>query len=460
MEFRFSLQACLLWGVLAAAGLGGCTMIQPDLGHLYATAQDGNAEQPPVILIPGILGSRLRNADSGESVWPGSARNLLLGDQSQLALRFDPQTLEVLPDRLVPDGLFTAAFGQDYYGNVVRTLEQDGGFVRGLPGGDCTRGRRRYYVFAYDWRQDNVVTAGKLDQLIETLRRDCGDPALKVDIIAHSMGGLVTRYYLRYGGADVTGSNELAINLEGSRKVRRAVLLGTPNLGSVGSLHGFLTGRRIGFSRVPTEVLATMPSVYELFPHPLNAWLVRPDGSELLRDLFEIDLWRRFEWSIFDPQLRSRIAKLGLEPAAEAAFERYFQRQLERARRFVWALSQKAPPVETKLIVFGGDCLPTPARLLVEEIDGDSVVRLDPDAVRDRRPGVDYHRLMLEPGDGVVTKASLLARDNLDPAAPRHPHVDFPLAGAFFLCAEHSALTGNLSFQDNLLHALLSRDWP
>lgn len=67
---------------------------------------------------------------------------------------------------------------------------------------------------------------------------------------------------------------------------------------------------------------------------------------------------------------------------------------------------------------------------------------------------------MLEPGDGTVTKASLLARDNLDPGAPRHPHVDFPIAGAFFLCAEHGMLTGNLNFQDNLLHALLSRDWP
>ncbi|MGH8516210.1 MAG: lipase/acyltransferase domain-containing protein [Panacagrimonas sp.] len=442
---------------LLVAACGGT--MRPDLAHLYATHGD-TAQQPPVIVIPGILGSRLRNARTGEQVWPGSLSNLLLGDQSQLALRFDPATLEVQPDDLAPDGLFEQALGQDYYGQILRTLERDGGFVRARSGQGCRHDVRRYHVFDYDWRQDNVHTARKLDELIEAIRRDCGDPALKVDVIAHSMGGLITRYYLRYGTRDVLDDNALEPNLEGSRKVRRAVLLGTPNLGSVGSLHGFLEGRRIGFSRVPPDVLASMPSVYQLFPHPLNAWLVGPDGQELLRDLFEVDIWRRFGWSIFDPQIRLRLADRGFDTAAVEAFERYFEKRLERARRFVWSLSRKAPPMDTRLILFGGDCLPTPARMVVEEQDGDSVLRLEPDAVRDRRPGVDYTRLMLEPGDGVVTKASLLARDNLDPAAPRHPHVDFPIAGAFFLCAEHGMLTGNLSFQDNLLHALLSRDWP
>ena len=31
----------------------------------------------------------------------------------------------------------------------------------------ATGAKRRYYIFPYDWRQDNVVTAGKLDALIE-----------------------------------------------------------------------------------------------------------------------------------------------------------------------------------------------------------------------------------------------------------------------------------------------------
>ena len=59
---------------------------------------------------------------------------------------------------------------------------------------------------------------------------------------------------------------------------------------------------------------------------------------------------------------------------------------------------------------------------------------------------------MLEPGDGSVTKASLMARDNLDPRGVR---TDFPIAWATFICERHENLTGSPTFQDNLLNVLL-----
>ncbi|MEA3278451.1 MAG: hypothetical protein U9Q81_24775, partial [Pseudomonadota bacterium] len=110
------------------------------------------------------------------------------------------------------------------------------------------------------------------------------------------------------------------------------------------------------------------------------------------------------------------------------------------------------------LIVFGGDCDLTPARLIVEEAGGESMVRLHPEEIANPIRGVDYHALMLEPGDGLVTKSSLLGRDALDPTAPRHKWSFFPLDYAFFLCGPHDGLTASVSFQDNLLHALLSTD--
>ena len=67
---------------------------------------------------------------------------------------------------------------------------------------------------------------------------------------------------------------------------------------------------------------------------------------------------------------------------------------------------------------------------------------------------------MLEPGDGEVTKPSLLARENLNPLEPRDKDISFALAAAFFLCEEHSMLTGNINFQDNLLNVLLSSERP
>jgi len=59
---------------------------------------------------------------------------------------------------------------------------------------------------------------------------------------------------------------------------------------------------------------------------------------------------------------------------------------------------------------------------------------------------------------GIVSKASLIARQALDPAIRWHRYIFFPLKSARFLCEDHGQLTGNVHFQDNLLHAILSAD--
>jgi pimeloyl-ACP methyl ester carboxylesterase len=306
-----------------------------------------------------------------------------------------------------------------------------------------------------------VETAGKLSRLIEQIRRDFGNPDLKVDLIAHSMGGLMARYYLRYGEQDVLDGNEFTVNMHGRSRLRRVILLGAPNLGSVEAIKSFIAGRDVGFTRIPTEVLVTLPSVYQLFPHAINDWLVTVAGVPLERDQFDVDIWRRFHWSVFDPEVRRRIRSAYADPGQGEArlqlLERYFEKSLERARRFSWSLTV---PVDAPLplIVFGGDCEMTPARLVVEEVEGDSVLRLWPDEIAHPLPNLDYADLMLEPGDGLVTKASLLGRPVLDPSVPRHKYSFFPLDYPFFLCEQHDTLASNVSFLDNLLHALLNRD--
>jgi pimeloyl-ACP methyl ester carboxylesterase len=440
-----------LWCALLLAACGG-KVLRPDLARLYE-ASTGAPTQPPVVLIHGVLGAKLRHKGSGVEVWPGSLARLAFSEFRELELGGGDDDLE-------PFALFDAAAGQDFYGAIVRTLMGPGGYAQGVIGTPPGDQRKRVYVFLYDWRRDNVDSVRALDAYVESIRRDYGDPKLRVDLVAHSNGGLIARYYLRYGMTDVCDDNEFPISDEGAEKVRRLVLLGTPNFGSVRTVMGLIEGAKVGFRRIPPEVLASFPSAYQLFPHALNQWLVTVDGTTLDRDLFDIELWRRFQWSIFDPEVRARIAREHAHPDTYlATLEAQMARSLERARRFTWALSivPEAKP-KVRPIVFGGDCTLTPARLVVEEIDGDSVLRLQPGDIARPRTGIDYGRLMLEPGDGSVTKASLLARDSLDPTVPRHPYSYFPIDYSFFLCESHDRLTGNASFQDNLLQALLSVD--
>jgi len=458
-------------GFLGVGALGGAQLWRsraPDLRRLYASGME-RVRVPPVIIIPGILGSRLRERGSGRELWPGSLYNVLFSARS-LALDVDPKTLEPRVDDVEAYDLFRGLLGTDFYGAIIDTLERQGGYVRGFPGHAADAGRRRYYVFPYDWRQDNVVTAGKLDALIDQIRRDYGDPKLKVDIVAHSMGGLITRYYIQYGVTDVLNGNEFPANFAGAGKIRTAVLLGTPNLGSVNALHSLLDGYHVGRQAIPADVLATMPSVYELLPHPVTNWIVDVKGQPLDRDLFFVGTWISYQWSVFDPAVEKRVTAR-FTNAAEGRqrlglLHDYFAKRIERARRFVWSLtynaSQNAP---VRLVVFGGDCTLTPARVVEEHKPGSSaeaqgIVRLLPNAIKVPYPGIDYSRLMLEPGDGEVTKPSLLARQSLDPTVSRSEDVFFPLAYAFFLCVDHAHLTGNINFQDNLLNVLLERERP
>lgn len=445
--------------VLAAACLlSGCvsSVSRPDLARLYAGA-GGATSQHPVVVVHGVLGARLRERDSGREVWPGGFTRLAFSEYRDLALAIDPETLEPDDDKLETNGIFDRFGGREFYGAILDTLEGAGGYQRTEPGTPVGDAKRRYYVFVYDWRRDNVETVRKLDAFLARIRADHGRPDLKVDLIAHSNGGLVARYYARYGTTDVLDGNEFEVTQAGAHKVRRLILLGTPNFGSMAALRGLIEGAKAGLRTIPTEVLATMPSMYQLLPHALNDWLIDSDGTPLSRDLFDVALWRRFQWSIFDPAVRARV--LAAHDADYLALlERHFEKRLERARRFTWALTVAEPAGGVRPIVFGGDCELTPARVLVEEVGGDSVLRLWPNEIASPRAGVDYDRLMLEPGDGTVTKASLLARESLDPTVPRHAYSHFPLDYSFFLCESHDLLTANVSFQDNLLHALLSVD--
>ncbi len=441
--------------------LAGCShSMRPDLERLYSSTAT-NWNQPPVVLIHGILGARLRDRETKQEKWPGSIWNILLSDYRDLSLDIDSYTLRPRSSEIEAYDITDQAAGQDFYGAIIRTLALAGGYHQGTLGVKNSMRSRNYYVFYYDWRYDNVDSARALDRFISQIQDDYGDPNLKVDIVAHSMGGLLTRYYIRYGTQDVLNGNEFNVTGAGGEKVRKVVLLGTPNFGSLSAVQSLTVGHQIGLTRIPPEVLATMPSIYQLLPHALNSWMVTTDGKPLERDIFDTQVWRAFQWSVFDPEVEQRVIssrgskRTGVEYLE--TLQRFFEKSLERARRFTWSLSVPEGDCHVEYIVFGGSCLLTPARIVVEEREGDSAACYFPSDIQHKNPQIDYFRLMLEPGDGLVTKSSLLARDMLDPAVPRHHDSFFPLHSSIFLCEKHDQLTGNINFQDNLLQALLSQ---
>src|SRR5215467_9141866 len=112
-------------GVLAGLAVACHSDTAPDLGRLYASGLE-QARTPPVILIPGALGSRLLDRRNGTEVWPGSTLHLLAGSKQDLALPLDPLTLRPADDGLEASGLFEEALHADFYGAILQTLRQSG----------------------------------------------------------------------------------------------------------------------------------------------------------------------------------------------------------------------------------------------------------------------------------------------------------------------------------------------
>jgi pimeloyl-ACP methyl ester carboxylesterase len=130
--------------------------------------------------------------------------------------------------------------------------------------------------FPYDWRRSNVETARALAAAVRDWRQKRKSPTEKVTIVAHSMGGIVTRLCLAQEGlADA---------------VERVLFLGTPHSGTPQALQTVVAGIGmlpfgIGLKRIQRLVLG-FPSFYQLLPVlPVAEF---EDGSPFLP--FEADL--------------------------------------------------------------------------------------------------------------------------------------------------------------------------
>lgn len=419
-------------------------------------AYAANGRHNPIVLVPGAYGSRLRDKESKREIWPGPLTSFMFGRLSSLALEIDAASLRAATSDVEPYALLDGFAGIHPVKPIIRILESTANYLPGTPGEHYSANERRYYIFLYDWRRDLVDSAAKLDSFIEQIRHDYGDPNLKVDIIGYSVGGLIARYFLLYGAQDVLDAKKLVPNNSGVEKTGHVLFVGTPNLGSVTAVRLFANGRRFAGGRIGPEIFATMPAAFQVLPHPERDWVITLAGERMNPDLYSVQTWRHWQWSIFDPAVRKRISKTFASQKQAARYiellERFFARSLIRGRRFHEAISQPLPLTSASYDLFGGDCKLTLARYVLQPAKDRTEIRRSPSKIAHARADVDYRQLMLEPGDGRVTRSSLLAV--LAQQLPTMTTQVFAVPRSAFACAKHGRLTETRSFRyelDNLL---------
>ena len=441
----------------ASAAAAGCRVLTP--GPLERTPRwfDTDAPRPPVVFVHGAFGSRLCNRRTGREVWPQDLGDLLVSSFDSLALPLDPETGDAAPDDVVADDLFEHAGTVEFYGSLVTMLVEAGGYRRETPGTPVEAGPPRFYALLYDWRRDFSRAARQLDALIEQVRADHGDPSLKVDLVAHSSGGLVARYFMLHG-ARTLDDGATPPDFSGAAKVRRVAAIGVPELGIARAAAALVEGEPIVLNRVYPEVLATSHSTFQLLPHGDDVWLLDGEGRAIEGDSCDPELWSEFRMSVFDPALRARVrAQAGSRRAGRARLallEKGFHFRLERARRFREALRAAPMPPSVAYYSVGGDCRPTQARLLVERTAGDWHARTRPEDVHWRAAGLDYPALMMEGGDGTVTRASAACAPGWPSNGPAPALPAAHWAARDFICASHNQLVAHADCQRALLRAL------
>ena len=447
----------LLSAGLAAFSAGCGVLWKPDLSR---TTPIASLRKPPrpLIFIHGFLGSKLRNPETRSIAWGRMTNVLFGGDNDSLKLALDGEWSA--GEDLEAYQIYDELWGVDYYREILRSLRTAGGYRIGdiddpKPGDNA-------FVFVYDWRRDNVESARLLAEAIDRLEAALGDPDLRFDLLTHSQGGLIARYYVKYGGVDVLDRETPAIpTMAGAEHVNKVIMLGTPNRGCLQALKILHVGVKKVFRPMRPEVVFTMPSIYQMLPHRGQAVFVDEAGNSLDLDIYDAETWARQGWSAFSKEAQKRARRrMDLSAHGLAEHDRrlssFLDRSLRRADAFHRALD--APAAGEGRIAyhaFGGDCKSTPKTAIVTRRRGEPVILFEEDRGRDEMAPDHLAEVLYGPGDGTVLMQSLLDIGEGEPGTD-DPVVDFD--SVFFVCENHGVLANNPIFQNNLLYLLLREE--
>lgn len=212
----------------------------------------------PVLYVPGAAASYLMRCTNDcrdtDMVWPDEP---FVDDAVFLEMSRESENLygDIRPDGPI---LF---LGRDFGRGLLSAFEQRGWQLHVNLG-----------AWGYDWRLDVRESARQLDKVVQMYRLRGG--AREIDIVAHSMGGLVSKYYLMYE--------------DGARYVDTFITMGTPYLGAPKAFKVMVAGDNMGVPTVEPATLErvadTIPGIYQLMPSEM--WFTKNEIREGGRVLY------------------------------------------------------------------------------------------------------------------------------------------------------------------------------
>lgn len=201
----------------------------------------------PVIIIPGIVGTELYNGS--DLIWPdllqmaGSIDDYFLTENLNLDVNGNSIINEIKTGDVVKKMLNIPVLSVNIFENLQKDLELNN-----------YQENTNLFFFPYDWRLDLNTTKDLLKQKIDEVKLQTGKD--KVNIIAHSMGGLLVKDYL---------------NSYEKESVDKLIFIGTPHLGAPKAGKILLEGDRFSIPWLEEdrikEIAQNSPALHELLPN-------------------------------------------------------------------------------------------------------------------------------------------------------------------------------------------------
>ena len=349
----------------------------------------------PIIVIHGFQGANLINSKTGENLWGKfSISDALTVNKDRLRQFCHPmqkgKKIDELSDEVVPDGILktvkVSVIGIKVeaiaYNNLIESLVYGGYQPESLP---LAKGKHfnTLFKFAYDWRRDLPYNARVLDKFIKEKKAyiqkqyemfyGIKNFDVQFDVIAHSMGGLLSRYYLRYGAANLPDDGSLPkITWAGSKYFDTVIIAGTPNAGYLDTFLELLSGvKSLNYS---PAALGTLPTYYQMLP-AMETESILFYGNNSPVDVFNPELWKKMKWGIMDPKedktLQILLPDIKTKKERQSIAFDHLSKCLTRAKQFINAMKIKSsPPNDVQLELILGHGIKTSRRAYVDPETG------------------------------------------------------------------------------------------
>lgn len=275
-----------------------------------------------VIFIPGITGTTLVNTNTLDYPTMYSGIQRYFRNLTKMGLQInalDDEPVEVIIERSHVEAVA--------YKEIV----------------DCLGEGYNTYIFGYDWRKSNTVTAEKLNDFVMMLRRKLGNANEQFYFITHSMGGLVLLNYIKQFDEKFNTIQKIAFNVPpfaGAPEALKGLVMG----------ESYFVNTRDNFRKIAR----TFPGMYELLPW-YNGAILRKDGGDF-------DIYNPYEWqsNLYIAE-REKVYRDMLEARLKAA---------NKVRKDIGeVIPSLSPALWSRILVLAGDGEPTLNGVEVDDRD-------------------------------------------------------------------------------------------